>query len=381
MKKEEKNIESSDIWLSIHNKLDEEGEENLVKWLTKSERHRDYYSNAKEYYESSSDFDKVPVKSQSIYYQVQKRINSKRRLLFVGRVASAITVLISLVYGGYYILDNTRNEEPEILAGSSKATLILENGKKVDLGSTEPLKIKQGRTVVEASQKNISYKKTVKKKSRKERINQLDIPVGGEFFLTLSDGTKVWLNSASKLKYPVNFIKKQRIVELEGEAFFEVAKDSIHPFIVKTRDQEIRVLGTQYNVSAYADDIIVKTTLVEGSVEVRLNNTTENYLLKPSEQLVLNRETKQCETRVVDTDTFISWKNGEYFFVNQPLHEIFKVLSRWYDFQPIFIKEEAKTARFTGSLHRQTKLNTILEIIEKTQNLKIEVHEKNLIIN
>jgi ferric-dicitrate binding protein FerR (iron transport regulator) len=193
----------------------------------------------------------------------------------------------------------------------------------------------------------------------------------------------VWLNSDSKLKYPVSFIKgNPREIELVyGEAYFEVSKSIKHngdAFILKTNEQSINVLGTMFNVKAYRDENEIITTLIEGSV--RVSNHINKSVLKPGQQSKLSQARNDFEISTVEIEEFVSWRKGEFSFTNKPLKEIMRVLSRWYDVD-IFIKnEEMKGVGFTGVISKQQSLEYILEIIQKTNNMSYKIKNKYIII-
>ena len=197
--------------------------------------------------------------------------------------------------------------------------------------------------------------------------NQLIVPRGGEYRITLSDGTRVWLNAASVLTFPPVFAGNERKVRLVGEAFFEVTPDTARPFIVATARMDIKVLGTSFNVSVYEDEETVHTTLVKGSVEVQPVQQ-EAIMLKPGEQACLagNRMT----AKAVNTSQFTSWIDGKFMFCNTALEEISKQISRWYDVDIFFSSEQVKTICFTGAILRFEPLEELIRMIENTSNVR-----------
>jgi ferric-dicitrate binding protein FerR (iron transport regulator) len=200
----------------------------------------------------------------------------------------------------------------------------------------------------------------------------------------LSDGTQVWLNSETQLKYPKNFIKGQtREVELVyGEAYFNVSPSSKHngdKFKVLNASQHIEVLGTEFNIKAYTDETLVFTTLVEGKVTVNAEGT--NQILKPSEQARLNIETNSINVKLVDVYNEISWKEGIFTFEKMPLSDIVKVLSRWYDIDFVFENEKVKENRFNGSLRRDLKIEEILDAIKNFNKIKdYNIYDRTIVI-
>ncbi|MEP3837699.1 MAG: FecR family protein [Algibacter sp.] len=299
------------------------------------------------------------------------------------KYAAAACLVGLVVFGLAYELQ--QNNEQQTVAktsvieiGTNKATLTLEDGSNVALKKDtnyETAKLK-------SDGKSLVYNKS-KEVEEKLVYNYLTIPRGGQFFVELSDGSKVWLNSDSKLKYPVNFIKgNPREIELVyGEAYLEVSKSEKHngdAFILKSNEQSIKVLGTMFNVKAYKDDTEILTTLVEGSVCVS-NNINKN-ILKPGEQSRLSQSKNDFEISLVDVNEIISWREGEFSFTNRSLNDIMKVLSRWYDIDIIIANEDLKKIGFTGVLSKQQHIENILEIIKNTNNLNYKIDENKIII-
>lgn len=211
----------------------------------------------------------------------------------------------------------------------------------------------------------------------------LSTPKGGTYEITLSDGTKVWLNSASTLRYPSRFNAESRVVELEGEAFFEVIStpNKQIPFLVKTSQQTVEVLGTQFNVSAYKEEQEAKTTLLEGSVRVGLSSNLKNSMqnspasvtIKPGQQATSNGESIEIAT--VNTEQFTAWKNGLFYFKHTPLEEVMKEISRWYDVEVIYHGIIPKET-FSGKIDRNVSLMGLLSILQSSAiNVKLEGNE------
>ncbi len=213
------------------------------------------------------------------------------------------------------------------------------------------------------------------------KYNTLIIPRGGQFNLTLADGTRVWLNADSRLKYPTSFPGEERVVELTGEAYFEVKKNTQKPFKVLSGNQVVQVLGTSFNISSYQDDPITATTLVEGKVEVYLENTpSEHQMLLPNQQSILVRSDNSLSQKEVDVKAFISWKDGWFYFKDKPLEAIMLDLSRWYDVSVQYEDQEAKKLPFTGEIRRYENLEDVLNLLEKTREVQFEMERRKVII-
>lgn len=270
--------------------------------------------------------------------------------------------------------------EGHIEVGTNKATLTLEDGTEIVLEDNPNYSDRN----VTSNGTKIVYNE-VEPKKVKESYNYLTIPRGGQYHLILSDGTKVWLNSESQLRYPVVFVEGEtRIVELVyGEAYFEVSPSSRHKgsdFKVYNDTQEIKVLGTEFNVKAYKDETSIYTTLVEGKVALSFNG--KNQTLIPNQQLKFNKETNSINIATVDVYNSIAWKEGIFVFEEEPLKDIMKVLARWYDMEVIFINEDIEKEEFSGLLRKDQKIGDILANIKKYKTIKnYRINDKKVIID
>ena len=208
--------------------------------------------------------------------------------------------------------------------------------------------------------------------------NELIIPKGGEYQVMLADGTKVWLNSASRLIYPQSFMGKERRVVLSGEAFFDVAHDAERPFIVETSRMNVKVLGTRFNVNDYDDNEEVSTTLVNGSVEI-VSGDQQAFRLVPGEQ-AYGKE-NELEKREVNVRLYTSWIDGKFLFNNTELEEIAKQISRWYDVEIFFSSESVKKVRFTGAIVKFKPLEDLVRMIESTSQVRFSVKGRTIVIS
>ncbi|MCF7569602.1 FecR family protein [Sabulilitoribacter arenilitoris] len=299
----------------------------------------------------------------------------------------AAAVLIGVLASSYFFRDNIFNSPIEnspvivntIEAGTDKATLTLSDGSVVALEKGETFKTKNAKS----NGKQIVYGVSKNKTSPEIAYNYLTIPRGGQFFVKLSDGTQVWLNSESQLKYPVSFIDgKLRQVELiYGEAYFDISPSTKHKgskFKILTDIQEIEVFGTELNIKAYQDENTIYTTLVEGKVSVKNDNKIE--FLKPNQQSAIDVNSKTINIKHVDVNNEISWIHGEFVFYKKPLKEIMKVLSRWYDVTIIFQNKSFENTEFNGELSRDQKIEDILELIKQTKIINAYEINNNTII-
>lgn len=263
-----------------------------------------------------------------------------------------------------------------IVFGSSKATLKLGTGETIDLSETEGALDGQFTT-------NGKGVLTYYEGKRADTLyNELIVPLGGEYRLALSDGTTVYLNSGTILRYPEAFSSRERRLELlEGEAFFAVSKDSLRPFYVTTQGMNIRVYGTEFNVNTY-DTEHVYTTLVNGKVGISTETEREEVFLYPSMQADFDKkETKIIKVYEVDPIHYVSWKDGRYVFRNESLENMLKTLGVWYNFKVEFVNEELKNLHFSGNVKRYEDINRIIEAVSYSVGINITVKGNLLIVS
>lgn len=202
-------------------------------------------------------------------------------------------------------------------------------------------------------------------------FNTLIVPKGGEYSLELPDGTVVWVNSESSLRFPEKFTSNRREVFLEGEAYFEVKKDANRPFYVYTEVGKVRVLGTAFNVCAYSNDRFWQTTLVEGSVMI--NQEEKEVLLKPNEQYQIDVRTGKAGLREVLPELYTSWRDGKFYFKAYTFEELVEKLERWYDFKMFYMNEEIKTRRFSGVVNKYQPLEEMFKFLQMTSDVQFNV--------
>ena len=308
----------------------------------------------------------------------------KGRWLFwtVGSVIAASVALLLM-----FVFPFTRQvEQPETLVsqvgitpGGVKAILQSEDGKMIDLTSSTSSRIvtSDGLVLVNDSLKGLRFDQS-KSENQPMKYHTLAVPVGGEYHFTLADGTRVWVNSASEVRFPNCFSGGKREIYVKGEVYLEVARDEKHPFVVHAGENEVRVLGTRFNLTAYPDEQKVITTLVEGSVEFR--NNQSSIRLKPGEQSVLDQETNNLEKQKVEVSIYTSWVSGTYEYERMPLSDITRQLSRWYDVQFVYETTEFSNHPFTGVVKRDQSLEEVLSIIEKTTNIRFKISGRTIII-
>lgn len=309
----------------------------------------------------------------------------RKRVLRICRYAAMLAMpLVIAALVTFQIINENKNDKTiaateQILPGSTKATLTLDNGEIVDLIATKGERLEESDgTLIKIDSATLNYKHGANAANGKIAYNKVSVPRGGEYKLVLSDGTRIHLNSMSSLRYPVSFGSKTRQVELDGEAYFEVSKTG-QPFIVNANGMDVEVLGTTFNLSAYKDEPR-QTTLVSGSVRVRTGKGNSR-IIKPSQQASIAPGANQIEVRTVDTAFYTSWIHGKIKFKDQRLEDIMKTLSRWYDMDIVYADKEAKNLRFGCYVNRYEDISPLLELLRNTGSVKIETKGKTIKIH
>ena len=310
-----------------------------------------------------------------------RRVGRNRHLRRYLRYAAAAVVLISA--GVYWGVNRPAPSLPTPLAvimpGTTKAKLVLSDGKELDLEQvTGEIEMGEGEAVVYNSKNLLSYQSAEEKESKEPEFNEMRVPKGGEYQLKLSDGTLVYLNSETTIRFPVSFSGNTREVELTGEAYFEVAHNPEKPFMVKTAFHGIRVLGTRFNVSSYAVGGKVHTTLVEGAVAITGIGPGEEIRLKPNEQFSYDPVSREVSVNTVDVSYSTAWKDGKFRFRDERLEEIMQMIERWYNVEVEYMDEEVKEFRFGFNLERDETIDRLLRIFEQNGKIMIQTSGKVL---
>ncbi|MFC4211251.1 FecR family protein [Pedobacter lithocola] len=296
---------------------------------------------------------------------------------------SAAAMIAVLFVAGLYFF-NTRNQSTseryanDVLPGKNQAILTLSNGQKIDLNNSNNGELAKlnGISIKKAADGLLVFSVLNAEPNRKINFNTIETPLGGQYQINLPDGTKVWLNSGTKLTFPDRFTDAKRKVELSGEAYFEVAKDKNHPFLVSSNAQQVEVLGTHFNVNSYSNEPFVKTTLLEGSVKV-FNSISEKTIV-PGEQITWRNNYFDVEQ--IDPSIAIDWKNGEFRFKDEGLESILRKLSRWYQVEFVVEKGVDKLPAFSGSVSRFDQISVVLKMLEETGDIKFYIKGKNIIV-
>ncbi|WP_308992363.1 FecR family protein [Mariniflexile litorale] len=352
------------ILKKLNNTISSKEELIFKAWCLEKKEHKQFFDKVKANYSNTINVIDIEEAWRKIVNRIDTPKTRKRYWKFA--VAS---IAIGLLTSVYFLKDNIFSDSTEnrptivnknvIHTGTDKAVLTLEDGSQIALEKGASFQSKN----LNSNGEQLVYDRNEEIEDSKIAYNYLTIPRGGQFFVKLSDGTQVWLNSESQLKFPVNFKKGEiRKVELVyGEAYFDVSPSSDHhgaDFKVYNNKQEIHVLGTEFNIKAYKDEVNIYTTLVEG--KVALSYEDKKLSLLPNQQSNINIENNQVFTKTVDVYNEISWKDGVFSFDDKSLKEIMKVLSRWYDMEVYFENKSLEKEAFIGRLGKKQSIEDIL---------------------
>ncbi|MES2456816.1 MAG: FecR domain-containing protein [Bacteroidota bacterium] len=271
----------------------------------------------------------------------------------------------------------------DIAPGKNKAILTLANGRQISLTDAVSGSIAKqaGVSISKTANGQLVYKITNSRNFEDEhKTNKISTPNGGQWQIELPDGTKIWLNAATSLVYPLSFSgSKERRVELDGEAYFQVAKDKLHPFIVRTAKQEVEVLGTHFNINSYADEQFTKTTLLEGSVRVTKSDSHQTEMLSPGKQAVV--WANGIKVTEVDVEESTAWKNGYFMFVNEKQESIMRKVSRWYNVKIEYADPAAREVMYYGTVSRYDHIAKVLRKFEQTGEVRFEIIGSKIIVH
>jgi len=340
--------------------------------------------------------DEPAEEEQIIWNRILETLPAEPKILRFGKwysIAAAAAILIFLSIGIYFVVDKpahlqiARNQihHNDIGPGGNKAILTLANGKKIVLPGA--------RNGLLATQRHTEIKKTgdgkivytndqslSDKSSADEQYNTITTPRGGQYQVTLPDGSRVFLNAASSLIYPTAFAGNERKVTLIGEAYFEVAHNSHQPFRVSSNGQMVEVLGTHFNINAYADEHMIKTTLLEGSV--RVSRGQKAVILKPGQQAQTgNNDTDQNISIIPDADTeeAVAWKNG-LFILDDHIQPVMRMISRWYDVDVVY-DGAAPDDIFGGEVPRFRNISEVLKVLQLTKKVHFKIEDRKIIVS
>ena len=368
----------------LSDEIGEEEQAELTRWRDESpENERLFQEICKEENIKQNMQKRQTFHAEDGWEGVQRKIQRHRfrhRILNICKYAAIFIFPVAIATVAIYKSGNEPQPlsqvEEQIVPGGKKAVLILDNGEAIDLKSTSGVELKEkDGTVIQVDSTVLNYQQAPARTSEKLAYNKVNVPRGGEYQLMLSDGSKVQLNSMSSIRFPVQFAQDCRLVELEGEAYFEVSKTG-QPFIVQTKGMKIEVLGTTFNISAYANEEY-QTTLVSGSVKVQTENGS-NRILKPSEQACITPGSNQINVRNVDTAFYTPWIHGKINFKDQRLDDIMKTLARWYDMDVVYENEATKELRFGCYVNRYNEITPLVKLLEQTGRVTVTVEGKTI---
>ena len=371
------NIEEIIIKRLSEEHLSEEESAFFDKWYQNSSN-REYYN------------DLLKIRSGIIASQVKERIDKRkawnqvrpaRKISLIRTLLKFAAIMILPLSLGVFLLIRENKQEKVVYAevpvqpGKKQAVLTLSSGQQVMLADTIVHVNEKGMVISNFPDKELVYKIMNDTMKTETIYNTVTVPRGGEYKLVLADGTIVWLNSDSHIRYPVTFSGNTRQVELEGEAYFEVAKDVEKPFIVRMNEYNVRVTGTQFNVRNYSNDSLA-TTLVEGGVQIERKGKVDR--LRPGQQAVL--ENNEIRIRVVNVEEQVAWRHGAFGFTQCRLENIMEELARWYDVDVFYMNQQVKDYHFSAWFKRSSSINEVINILEKTKKISLDLKGRILTV-
>lgn len=334
---------------------------------------------------------KLPADMENIeeYLDGSYQYPRKWNVLWWAGIAASVLLVLSLSLDKWNFNESTQSAEEIIindaLPGDFRAQLTLANGKDILLSTVGKGKIAEegGISILKTEEGELTYESVKENnKDAKFGLNTVRTPKAGQFQVVLSDGSVAWLNAESSIRFPAAFSAHERLIEVTGEVYFEVKKTynagKRIPFRVKTESQTVEVLGTSFNINSYADEGVIKTTLLEGSIKVNANDSKDkSIVLRPGQQAQLSSK-KALKVSEVDTEQVMAWKEGYFRFNGVGAKELMQQIARWYDME-IEYPKEVREYEFVGEISRNTKLSSVLKILE-AGGVKFKVEDKKIIL-
>ena len=359
------------IRVKLGNVTEEERSE-LLDWLDESEENRRTYKRiirgeaireriaGEERIGKETDYEKIRI---SVVRSLVGRRRSRRVRLWRSVAAAACICAVAVTV--LWELSGVRAvPEAMPLAGqqteTAKVKLILHSGEQIALEQKKEQRIEAGNAVIKNEHGQLIYE-SKNSPATEELFNKVVTAIGGEYALILSDGTRVWLNADSELEYPVEFVKKERIVKLSGEAYFEVAPNPEQPFIVEAGGIQTRVLGTSFNIQAYRNE---KSTLLTGSIRVAVADGGDAVVLTPGREAIWEKGSGAIQVEAVNAEDAIAWRYGNFIFEEEDIEVVMRMLSRWYEVEFVFDGGRKEKHTFSGRMSKDESLDTVLETIE-----------------
>ena len=373
----------------------EEERELLGKWLDEEVANRRLYRNIirgrsiagrlrlEDEINQTTDFQKVYEEvARRLAVHRSRRYSLRRIVVVSGAIASCLVgifvALHPLIKVEVHESISVQGELKEMKVVKEKVMLVLGNGERIGLVKQVPDSLKLEQATLIGTKGGLHYEANTDSVPEREEFHRIETAVGGDFFVVLSDGTRVWLNSQTRLVYPTCFVGSERVIELDGEAYFQVARDTTMPFVVRVGKNAVRVYGTSFNVSAYREDANMITTLETGSVGLWVGE--KEYRLVPGDQADVTVATGTVVKYRVNADAYCSWRNGTFIFEEERLESILNRLSRWYNVDIFYQNESIKDLHFTGDLGRYEDFMEVLKLIGLTTNVEFVVNGRNIIV-
>ena len=370
----------------LSGELDEREEENVRVWLEASQENQNAYESLmKDYLRIRWVQENVQIREEQAKKIIFSSLKKKRNLTPYYGVAASIAVLL-IVTLFFFIREDKQIVSEKLVTSEikpiqSKAILVLSTGEQIQLTkSTQKIQEQDGSVLKIDSVMGVQYDSLSTKRAEKPIYNKIVVPRGGEYFVTLSEGTKVWLDADSELEYPVFFSGDFREVKLKGNAYFCVTKKNDKPFVVRAGEFSLKVYGTEFNVNAY-DLQNIETVLVNGSIGFKANESTPERMMEPNELAVSDSRTGLSEIHQVDIYPYIAWKNQNIVFVNERLESIMEKMARWYDVTVFFQDESLKDLRFDCNMRRYTDIRDLFFFLEKTSNARFALNGRTVVIS
>ncbi|RHR82876.1 FecR family protein [Odoribacter sp. AF15-53] len=368
--------------LYLSGAITDEEKQELQQWLDASLKNKALFDRVKNNRHFGSKYKAFKsINHDAAFERFEKRVGVKSHVRYSWLKYAAI-FLLPLSLGVFLLLNTTKTEievpiMAKIVPGEAKATLVLADGQFVNLqkDSVWDITVSPGASAT-SSRQGIDYSK-VNVKEKSVRYNTLKTPRGGEFNITLSDGSVVHLNSATELKYPVVFDEEKREVHVSGEAYFEVKKEEKRPFYVVVDGMRIRVYGTSFNVNTQREGV-VQTVLVEGRVGIMAEGMDEECRMSPSQLAEYNKERSLIEVKEVDVESYVAWKDGFFVFEDESLEQIMNTLSLWYDVDVFYVNPQLKGLHFTGHMRRYDQIDNILKAIGSAVGVTFSVKDRSI---